>query len=142
MTLGFTGTQRGMSSRQVKALRQILWCATEVHLGDCIGADAQAHEEAGHLGVRRVGHPPSIAAKRAFLHYEEERAPKPYLDRNLAIVKAGVDGLIATPKDYVEVLRSGTWATIRAARRLNRPIWIILPNGDVKKEGHNDRPAF
>ena len=135
MVLGFTGTQKGMTAKQIKTLRGLLWYATEIHLGDCHGADAQAHEEAGHFGIRRVCHPPKEGAKRAFLHYEEERGPKPYLDRNVAIVKAGVDGLIATPKEYVEVQRSGTWATIRAARRLHRHIWIIWPDGKVQEEG-------
>lgn len=142
MIVGFTGTQRGMTSRQRKAVRQLLYHATVVHLGDCVGADAEAHEEATTLGKRRVGHPPSDGRKRAFLDYDEEREPKPYLIRNKDIAAEGVDGLIAAPKGFVEELRSGTWATIRAAQRLGRLVMIVLPDGRMKRSGPTPAADF
>ena len=134
MTFGFTGTSRGMASRQRKAVRQLLWNVTEIHLGDCVGADAEAYEEAVALGIPIVGHPPSDGKLRAFLTYDDEREPKPYLIRNKDIVTEGVDGLIAAPRGFVEELRSGTWATVRAARKLKRRIWIVRPDGKVMVE--------
>lgn len=135
MTFGFTGTQRGMALRQRKAVRQLLYHVRVLHLGDCIGADAEAYEEATDLGIRRIGHPPSDGGRRAFLAYDEERAPKSYIARNKDIAKEGIDGLIAAPKGFVEEQRSGTWATIRAAQRLGRYVMIVLPDGRVKRSG-------
>ena len=58
--------------------------------------------------------------------------PKDYLDRNHDIVDQ-TDLLIATPKENTEVLRSGTWATIRYAKKINKPTWIIETNGNIWK---------
>lgn len=87
------------------------------------------------LGVMTIiGHPPEQGNRRAFLDYDEEREPKSYLKRNHDIVDEGVDGLIAAPNGWVEELRSGTWATVRYARKLKRRIWIIRPDGTLRKE--------
>lgn len=132
MTCGFTGTQRGMRPRQLEAVRQLLCNVTTLHLGDCIGADADAYKEATALGIKTIGHPPSNASKRANCKYDEELPARPYLMRNADIAFAGVDGLIAAPADFtVNVLRSGTWATIRYARSLKRRVWIVKPDGSV-----------
>lgn len=134
MTFGFTGTSDGMQPRQLKAVRQLLYNCDVLHLGDCIGADAEAHELAGETGITRVGHPPTDGKARAFLLYEEERPAKPYLERNTDIARDGVDGLIAAPSDWVEINRGsdgGTWSTIRRARKLGRKIWIVRPDGSI-----------
>lgn len=134
MTLGFTGTQQGMAPRQLKVVRQLLYNCVFVHLGDCVGADAQAHAIATEYGVTRIGHPPTERRKRAFLDYDEERGPKPYLMRNLDIAMEGVDGLVAAPSGWIEEQRSGTWSTVRRARKLRRHIWIVRPDGSVVEE--------
>jgi hypothetical protein len=56
---------------------------------------------------------------------------KEYLDRNHDIVDSS-DLLIAVSESTVEVLRSGTWATIRYAKKLRKPIKIIYPDGKVE----------
>jgi hypothetical protein len=141
MILGFTGTQRGMTPPQRETLAWLFEHLRlhELHHGDCIGADAQAHGLAFALkkrwSVRIVGHPPTSGTKRAYcpdLDFEHE--PADYLIRNLAIVQAGVDGLVACPKDFHEprsLRGQGTWTTIGYARRKvkNRPRWIIFPDG-------------
>lgn len=130
--LGFTGTSHapGMAPRQLKTVRDLLYHVTVLHLGDCVNADAQAHAEALELGIKTIGHPPDWSGRRAFCTYDEEWTPKPYLVRNLDIATCGVNGLIAAPKGWVEVPRgSGTWATIRYARKLHRKIWIVRPDG-------------
>lgn len=134
MTLGFTGTSLGMKSRQFKAVRQLLYHVDVLHLGDCIGADAEAYGVATEYGVTRIGHPPSHSKMRAFLDYDEEREPKPYLERNDDIALEGVDGLIAAPSGWVEERRSGTWSTVRRARKLGRRIWIVRPDGSIIEE--------
>lgn len=142
MTFGFTGTSKhDMKPRQLKMVRQLLWKVDVLHLGDCVHADAQAHDEAVALGIKTVGHPPNEDYRRAFCIYDEERPPKPgrtfaesCLARNRDIALEGVDGLIAAPSGWVEELRSGTRATVRYARKLKRKIWIVLPDGKVKVE--------
>lgn len=137
MILGFTGTQEGMRPRQLKAVRQLLYNCTELHLGDCVGADAEAHAIAAETGTKTVGHLPSNGGRRAFLYYDEEREPKPYLARNKDIVAEGVDGLIAAPKDFVQPTNlrgQGTWTTIGYARKAGRRIWIVWPDGHVEEE--------
>ena len=42
--------------------------------------------------------------------------------------------LIACPASADEELRSGTWATIRYARRKLKRIYLILPDGTVQEE--------
>lgn len=67
MIIGFTGTQRGMTPRQLAAFPLVIPSSThEAHHGDCIG-------------------------------------------------------------------RSGTWATIRNVRRLQKPIITIYPDGEVEE---------
>lgn len=131
MKVGFTGTQYGTTSIQRTVVRQLLISleATEFHHGDCIGADEQAHQIALDLGIAVHLHPPNSYSKRAFVEgCTRERKPAPYLVRNHVIVKA-TQVLIATPKESREVLRSGTWATIRYAKKLNRKIYVVGPDG-------------
>jgi hypothetical protein len=136
MTLGFTGTRQGMAPRQRKAVAQLFYRLnpSEVHPGDCVGADSEAYDEAVFIGATTVGHPADGARKRAFRDYDREYAPQPPLARNSDIALAGVDGLIAAPKEFVEVLRSGTWATVRYARKLGRRIWVVRPDGRIIEE--------
>ena len=44
------------------------------------------------------------------------------------------DFLIGTPKGFCEELRSGTWSTIRYARKKGMEITIVYPDGSVKIE--------
>lgn len=129
MKIGFTGTQIGMSERQrIEFYRQMIrHMPDEFHHGDCIGADTDAHNlVVPMLDTRIVIHPPTKSAKRSFLRADETLPTKPYIERNHDIVDA-VDLLIAAPKnERVEELRSGTWATIRYARKTGKPV-IILP---------------
>lgn len=134
--IGFTGTQAGMSPKQKSRLRYLLTLlrATEFHHGDCVGADAEAHIIAMELDLKIVVHPPESDAKRAFCEgYDEIRPPDPYLVRNEDIVRE-TECLIAAPLENSEHSRSGSWATVRSARKLHRPRYIIFRNGDVTKD--------
>lgn len=113
---------------------------TELHHGCCEGADASMHEITRVLkpDVRIVGHPgtdqhgesPSRAYRLRDL--DEEWAPEPYLDRDRVIVRV-CDLLVACPHGP-EARRSGTWSTIRYARKAGKPILIIWPDGTVTRE--------
>lgn len=107
----------------------------KVHSGDCIGADKEFHDIAKSLGHWSVGHPPLNFYKRAFCDFDEERRPQEFLVRNKIIVDES-DQLIATPKGFVEELRSGTWSTIRYARKNVTSIVIVWPDGRVTEEGN------
>jgi hypothetical protein len=153
MDIGFTGTQKGMTQKQkdsfytlLKKLEQYskdndIW----LHHGDCIGADADAVHIVEQLHAEFIcspfvvhQHPPINDSKRAFTNYDYKSAEKPYLERNKDIVQASTL-LIATPAEPTEQLRSGTWSTIRHARRWQkeRPlftIFIIYRDGTVERE--------
>lgn len=135
MIIGFTGTQRGMSAKQQQALRALLRYkrATCLVHGACVGADAQAHQIAGALGIarkifpgRELGHPKRAPCLDAEHQFSVAHDP---LARNRLIVEAA-DLLFAAPKEEREVLRSGTWATIRAARKRDCPLVIVTPSGE------------
>lgn len=132
MRVGFTGTQRGMTPGQRDRFRATLLELVdapgphEFHHGDCIGADAQGAEIARELGFKLVAHPPTNDYKRAFVKSDASWTPKPYLARNHEIVDA-VELMIATPGEHTEQLRSGTWATIRYARRQRKPLKELMP---------------
>lgn len=137
MILGFTGSKRGPMAAQSSTVFK-LFSSLPLHIlhhGDCVGSDAVAHEIAKRVDAFIVIHPPIDSSQRAWCKGADKLfSPEPYLIRNREIIKAGIDGLIATPIQYTEVLRSGTWATIRYARKLRRHIWIVLPDGTIKEE--------
>ena len=127
--IGFTGTRRGMTEAQRKALRTLLLTGSgKFHHGDAIGADAEAHDIAVALGHAVAIHPATLPDQRAFKSASDIRSPRAPLVRNKAIARE-TNVLIAAPGERDEQLRSGTWATIRHARRLKRPIAIIFPDG-------------
>ena len=130
MHVGFTGTQKGLTHRQSQelALRlQELPLGSTFHHGDCVGADAEAHDIARRLSYNKVViHPPSNEKHRAYCKSAHVLKPKPFLKRNHDIVDAS-DVLIACPAQAYEVQRSGTWATIRYAKKKHIPVIMIGP---------------
>ena len=103
----------------------------EAHHGDCKGADKQFHDIAKSFGYEITVHPPIDDKKRAFCKGDYSTAPKEYLARNKDIVDA-CDILIATPKSAAEEVRSGTWSTIRYAKKTHKRGVIIFPDGKIK----------
>ncbi|KKK99140.1 hypothetical protein LCGC14_2635740 [marine sediment metagenome] len=134
---GFTGTRNGMTKKQKEAFKDIIILLEidEFHHGDCIGADFSAHEIIKEINtnIKVIIHPPSYAKYRSFCKGNVILGQKPYLDRNKDIVDHS-NLLIATPGEFKEKLRSGTWSTIRYARKKDKPIYIIMPSGKIKKE--------
>lgn len=129
MKVGFTGSQIGMSQHQkeqfILELQKLE--LTEFHHGDCVGADGEAHDivRAFFPEARIVGHLPLSNAKRAFKSCDEYRDPLPYLERDHNIVEE-TEFLIGAPKQNIEVMRSGTWATIRQSRKRNKPRKVLV----------------
>lgn len=136
MKIGFTGTQEGTTKEQYNTtsllIKSCLGTDGEFHVGDCIGSDQEMGLEAYRYGYRMMGHPPINRSKRAFLYYDFTYDAKPYLERNHDIVDA-VDYMLATPKEFTEQLRSGTWSTIRYAKKMKKPLTIIYPDGSIEE---------
>ena len=132
MRIGFTGTRHGMTPAQERTLHGMLAArqGAVLHHGDCVGADAQAHELASLLGRHVTIHPPNNGRVRAWKTSPDIRAPKGYLTRNKDIVRE-TDILIAAPAEAEEQIRSGTWSTVRFARKAGKPVFVILPDGTV-----------
>jgi hypothetical protein len=133
--VGFSGTRMGLSEQQKVTLLTEFHAlgASELHHGDCVGADEQAHQVGRQLGLRIIGHPPTANGLRAFCECDEMRRPAPFLTRNHNIVHS-TQILVACPNGP-ERRQSGTWATIRFSRRLHLPHIIILPTGEVTRLG-------
>jgi hypothetical protein len=148
--VGFTGTREGLSPRQRVRLTMMLTFAKAgpgvLHHGDCVGADAEAHELALRCGWQVVVHPPIEAKLRAWCGIEKclicgpnprpgctfcngEGAvesdpqritildPADYLVRDRAIVDA-CEFLVAAPKS--EAREGGTWYTVGYAEQVGR----------------------
>ena len=128
MKVGFTGTQEGMSQHQKEqfVLKMLELHPTEFHHGDCIGADSDAHDIVREFfpNAKIVIYPPILTKKRAFKQGDEFKEPESYITRDYKIVDA-VEILIGTPKQNQEVIRSGTWTTIRYARRTGKSHIIL-----------------
>jgi hypothetical protein len=125
--IGFTGTRRGMSYNQKKNFRIIFGALAQIyeiklHHGDAIGADAEADAIGRLYNAKIIIHPPTDPKYRAFCckRGDIQFPEKPYLVRDRDIVDP-CDLLISTPMTVVEILRSGTWATIRYARKTDKP---------------------
>jgi hypothetical protein len=137
--VSFTGSQIGTTDKQKEAVR--FWFealgATELSHGDCVGSDDDAHKIAKELGLKIIIRPCTLSDKRAYNDGDLVHPPEKPLVRNPKIVDDG-QVLIATPNTYEEILRSGTWATIRYARRIGCKIIKIFPDGTVEVENDKD----
>lgn len=149
MILGFTGTRRGLTPAQRAALPSVVAALPERVLhGGAVGADEAFHDWIApiylRLDPRRLPvevHPAYGLPDRyrfwcrrlgpyheAVVHLADEP-----LARNRLIV-ARCDRLLACPAEPDEVLRSGTWATVRYARKARKSLTIVLPDGTIREE--------
>lgn len=136
--VGFTGTRHGMNDTQKKELEKLFNSKefSEFHHGMCIGSDKQSHDMVVKLkdnrDIKIIGHPPKYKGSMAQCDCDLLMKADEYLVRNHHIVDH-TDVLIATP-DTKEKIRSGTWSTVRYARKLGKKIYVIHKNGRVTIE--------
>ncbi len=144
--IGFTGTRNGMTKEQKESFHSLIDAVSvkEFLHGDCVGSDEEAHNMVHELieiakgeDIKIVGHPPKYKGYRAYCKCDVLLKPKEYLARNKDIVDNS-EILIATSATDKEKLRSGTWSTVRYARKKNKLIYIIFPNGKIKVEGEEE----
>ena len=59
------------------------------------------------------------------------------------MIVADADVMLACPPNYEEIKRgSGTWATIKFARKSGKPLAIVYPDGGFMVENWTDLPEF
>jgi len=133
MKVSFTGTRLGMSRLQRQGLHDALEeLRSSIVLfahGCCIGADVEAHAIAREVCGPKlfIAALPSTAKTRAQVPSDcnfVARA-KPPLERDKDIVDLGKDLLIAAPLTDQESTRSGTWHTIRYAKKIGVMVLLL-----------------
>ncbi len=138
MKVGFTGTRQGATYEQLNWLYGFIEQIPELefHHGACLGADqAAACSVADYHGATLIAHPCKLVnfkSRRALGVSGKILPEKDPLERNKDIVDA-TELLIAFPSGPEE-LRSGTWSTVRFARKLGRPIIIVWTSGEITEE--------
>jgi hypothetical protein len=133
MHIGMTGARDGMTQEQKYAFEKLL-CAAKagtLHHGDCVGADADAHDLARSISLKVVVHPPEKDELRAFKEGDEMREEKGYFARNRDIVNES-EALFGTPRTMLET-KGGTWYTINYGKKRGKPVRIIYPDGSIEK---------
>jgi hypothetical protein len=148
-TVGFTGTRDALTDAQRSRLKLFIKnLAPEVEQfrhGGCVGADWEFHELVAELRDQNnceiYVHPSSIYYREYWAaDWEYPRnvpghftvlSQRPPLERNKDIVQRS-DMIIACPGTQANVLRSGTWSTIRYAQELKRSGYVFLPSGQGK----------
>jgi hypothetical protein len=133
--VGITASRDGLSTQQCDVLDTLLkrlresFGALLFHHGCCVGGDEIGAQFAKKLGYLVVGHPPDKDKLRSRVECDYLMSPLPYLKRDTRIVEWS-DFMIGLPK-IPECDRSGTWFTIREARRLKRPLVVISTTGAI-----------
>lgn len=145
--IGATGTRHGVTDAQRAWVYTVFeegirdGTVTGVHHGACVGADEFIHEVALESGVRIDVWPPVhtkyLAGQCIMAHpLVTVHPPMPYLNRDREVVRGGVAGLIALPRQDFQPSRElwgGTWYTVDFAERIGHNIVICYPNGKVEK---------
>lgn len=125
-SIGFTGSRSDATPEQCEWIHWELDYIKDTHSdellfhhGSCMGKDQAAHFIALSLGFIVVVHPPLDRSFEAHCVGQECRERLPYKMRNQAIANI-CDILLAVPdfpEEHSLSTRSGTWMTIRMARK-------------------------
>ena len=136
MTLGFTGTQKGLTQKQKVDLLGLLQFFNrttmfgqkhKLHHGDCVGADEEVHYCALKLNYEIFIHPLVGQSNSASC----EGAVKIFLPSEHMIqcqhIVDSCSTLIACPSEETENVDSKTWDITRYAQKVHKPIIKINP---------------
>ena len=147
MKVGSTGTQYGITQEQREKFKELILKLNsednieEFHDGNCKGSDLQTRGIVLQVleNVTFHIHPSTLNSfvkpytNRKTLQIIGIHPVKKPLVRNRDIVDC-IDVLIGCPYQKNEIVRSGTWATIRYAKKQNKKTYIIKPNGEIENE--------
>jgi hypothetical protein len=136
-SIGVTGTRNGLSEEQANWIDQFLiYNAVNVlHHGDCVGVDEQVALKFADRKAYIIAHPGlDVMMYRANCKVNDLVLPgKAALNRNRYIVQCS-ELLLAFPNSETDALRSGTWFTIRHAKKVKVPTIIVTPTGKVTSD--------
>lgn len=141
MILSFTGTRRApLPEVQQRALVAHLIRDLPILVlhGGAPGSDEMFHDLLRELAPGAIIEVYPASGDRYRYWYRRRvtsglHHPLPPLTRNRIIARR-CDRLLACPAQVEEIIRSGTWYTVRQARLFSKPITLILPDGSVKEE--------
>lgn len=126
--VGFTATRDPLEDEQLAWVRDTLTTLfvpdAQFHHGDCVGGDEFGATVAWELGYQVVSHPPTSDILRAYVRSHLILARQSYLKRNRDIVGATGQLVAVPPGPEAEHPRSGTWYTVRVARRAGKPLYV------------------
>lgn len=150
--IAFTGTRRGITRPQVVALTDVMtvlrlsaprvpFDEREFLHGCCVGADRSAHDLVHATRWWKIVGYPGREDQREWamqiyrggslrVVHPVPSGRSPELARNHDMVDDSTI-LVACPGEHTERLRSGTWATVRYARKKAVPVIIITPVGSI-----------
>lgn len=125
MKAGFTGSRNlKLTDTQKQTLTEFInnMKITEIHHGDCVGADSDVHSFIRSVfpEIKIVIHPPVEEKNRAFCKGDVVLKAKDYMDRNRDIVDAS-EILFALPQGTSNP-RSGTLATIKYSEKKKKTV--------------------
>jgi hypothetical protein len=133
--VGFTGTHFGRTKDQKYAVQS--WLINHMRPGvnlflhgDCVGSDIESASDAREVGYRIMGFPPINEYRRGFFPNDHTWPAKDFLERDRDIVDQS-QVMLATPHESYEIVRSGTWHTIRYALKIGKEIHVINSNGKI-----------
>jgi hypothetical protein len=135
VNLLITGTVDGWTSAQCAYVTEFLKNQRpRVLHGAARGVDSECHDIARWFALPIWVHPGSVKSNLANLDMTSPlccvEPPAPPLVRNMTMVNRA-HLVIAVPRGE-EQLRSGTWATIRYARKQGKHLVIVYPSGRVE----------
>ena len=134
MSLGITGSRNGLTVEQYNQFKMLTdkMILKEVHHGGCVGVDSEMHQYFTDVRkIKTILHPPLCQDLQGVFMADEVRPPLEYLTRNKNIVNYS-DVVIGFPDHEKEIVRSGTWATIRYSKKSNKRTYIVYPSGSVE----------
>ena len=146
MKIGFTGTRHGLTDSQRAALGTLIVFDIEskpvqFHHGACKGADAEAAALVRHIDPDSfiVAHPGKSAAgddnewldDDSLEASDEVRDASTHFARNRDIVDE-TEMLIGCPGVGTWQSRGGTFYTMDYARKKNKPVKVIWPDGRIE----------
>lgn len=139
-TIGFTGARVGMSSECVRAVSRQLGLIANANVvglhGDCVGADSDFDCLCRLHSIETWMRPCTMDGNedhrfRAYTQAKPMGKATNPMKRNREIASQ-CHVLFGCPPTDHEVQRSGSWATIRYARKYGKPTFLFFPSGETE----------
>lgn len=143
---GFTGTRKGMTHAQHTWIER--WMRDGhpgvARHGGAYGADTQFHaiwKDTARNPSKVFVYPADDKRRKLFLNQPRvfvEQVMDPLVRNEIIVDKDAF--ILAAPHTQHEIIRSGTWHTIRCAIRNEKPVLIAWPNGKLTL--HRDKVLY